>query len=257
MPKMSKAPALPHQTRKRIWIPWQFAVVATTTSHQLVRGALRCLQRYCIPASLITVFLKPQDLEPYTKDVPRSLYGRLCPSQHEGLGGLLTTVYSSYKEGTPLVICRDSLEGLLEYDKCAPQKHKPVKHLIPLLETLFQTCQKEHCMLWGLYPVANGLYFQPTLSKTLKQISGGMWGCFNPGANLGNIQFNTILETEVVLKTWKYFHSMIRWNGLGAVWAEPSHQAKQAEYHSLAETYPTLVRLRESKDYVNLELLPV
>jgi len=249
------AKVLPHNTtRKRIWIPWQFAVLATSTPSQLKTGTLHFLKKSCVPASLITVFLQSQaDLKVYEASLPKSSYGHLCVGQE---AGLLTAVMSYYKEGTPLVICRDSIQKVIQYSRCAPQKQEPVKHLFQLVEGCFQACQKEKCMLWGLYPVANGLYFQPTVSNTLKLISGGLWGCFNPGPVVGPFQHSVLPETEMVLKLWTLFKGMLRWNGVGVVWSEPSPASKLAESLALAKLFPAIVRVRTQKDYVNLEVIP-
>jgi len=245
------------QTRKRIFIPWHIAILATSTPTILRHGTLSFLKHYCIPSSLITIFVESKnDYDKYKAQLSKGSYGTICTSSTSsttlGIGGLLTTVYSYYKVGAPLIICRDSITEMIEYCPGSPTKAQKVGNFIKCMETLFQTCQKEGSMLWGLYHIANGLYLQPTIIKTLKWISGGLWGCFNPGDVFGKIQLKTenCPEFEVVLQNWKLFKTMVRWNGLSVIWNRPKQC--DTELKKLAEEYPKLVKLEEKNGHINL-----
>jgi hypothetical protein len=239
--------ALPHhQTRKRIQYPWEVCVLATSTPTILKNCTLRLLKGCSIPSSKITIFVQGNDeRQTFQEQLSHGTYGRIVASPDVGVSGLLRCIYSSYKVGTPLIVCRDTIE------KCI-QSGCPLKTLVPLFQSMFPLCTHENVGLWGFYPVPKTLFLKDSVVKGVKRISGAMWGVFNPGLNTPefSVTMETIPEIQSTCQFSKvYGNGILRLNSVSVEWRpEKGSKQKDAELERLTEIYPEFIVLHRGSD---------
>jgi hypothetical protein len=231
-----------HHTRKRIQYPWEVCVLATSTPTILKHSTLRVLKSCGIPSSKITVFVQGKDeQETFQHQLSQGTYGRIVASPTVGVSGLLHCIYSAYKVGTPLVVCRDSIEAIHHISV-------PIKSLIPLFQSMFPLCTTEKVGLWGVHPSHRAFCLKDSVSRGVKQISGGMWGVHTPGpAPEFSVTMETIPEFQSVCQFSKvYGNGILRLNSVSVTWRPcPRSKQRDAELERLAEIYPEFVVLQQ------------
>jgi hypothetical protein len=235
-----------HHTRKRIQYPWEVCILATSTPTILKRCTLHTLKECGIPASKITVFVQGKDEKQTFQDqLSQGTYNRIIASQDVGVTGLLRCIYSMYKVGTPLVLCRDSIEKIV-------QNTAPLKSLLPLFQSMFPLCTHEKVGLWGVYPVPKPTFLKDSVVKGVKRISGAMWGIYNPGVAGPefSVTMETIPEIQSICQFSKaYGGSILRLNSVSVEW-RPEKWSKQrdAELERIAGIYPEYVSVQRGSD---------
>lgn len=240
--------ALPHhQTRKRILYPWEVCILATSTPTIVNHCTLRLLKKCGVPSSKITVFVQGKDEQlDFQQQLSHGAYNRIVPSSTVGLSGLIQCVYSVYKVGTPLILCRDSIENVL-------QKGGTLKSLIPLFQSMFPLCTHEKVGMWGIHPVPKSVFLKDSVVKGLKRISGAMWGVFNPGLTRPefSVTMNTIPEIQSLCQFSKAYGNggILRLNSVSVEWRpEKSSHQRDAELERLTELYPEFIILQRGSD---------
>jgi hypothetical protein len=231
-----------HHTRKRIQYPWEVCILATSTPSILKHSTLRVLKGCGVPSSKITVFVQGKDeQETFQHQLSQGTYGRIVASPRVGVSGLFHCIYSVYKVGTPLIVCRDSIEAI-------HHSSGSIKSLIPLFQSMFPLCTTEKVGMWGVHPSHTSFLLKDSVGKGFKQISGGVWGIYNPGATSPefSVTMETIPEFQSVCQFSKmYGNGILRLNSVSVQW-RPEIRSKQrdAELERLAETYPDYVVLQ-------------
>lgn len=243
-----------HQTRKRIHYPWEVCILATSTPSILRHTTLQVLKQCGVPISKLTLVVQGKEEEQtFREQLPRGSYGRLLVSQDVGVAALLNTIYRAFKVGTPLVVCRDRIEGFLQ---TVNGRVGPLKTLVPLFQSMFPLCTHEKVGLWGLAPNSKGDHSKCTIIKGVKRISGALWGFYNPG-NIANFSatMDVLPEFQSVFQFSKVYGGILRFNSVSAKW-NPEKVGKQrdAEIERLAEKYPEYVVLDGDAKSGSLEL---
>lgn len=236
-----------HQTRKRIQYPWEVCILATSTPTILKYCTLRVLKSCGIPSSKITVFVQGKDEQhDFQQQLSHGTYGRIVASPTVGVSGLLSCIYSMYKVGTPLVLCRDNIEKII-------QNTAHLKSLLPLFQSMFPLCTHEKVGLWGVYPVPKSVFLKDSVVKGIKRISGAMWGVYNPGlaGPEVSVTMETIPELQSVCQFSKAYGNggILRLNSVSVEWRpEKGSKQKDAELERLTEIYPEYVVLQRGSD---------
>ena len=242
-----------HHTRKRIQYPWEVCILATSTPTILKRCTLHTLKSCGIPASKITVFVQGKDeKQTFQEQLSQGTYNRIIASQDVGVTGLLRCIYSMYKVGTPLVLCRDSIKGLLQRKELTNSKSKPVKSLIPLFQSIFSVCANEKVGLWGLSPSLSEKPDIRQCSRGIYPISGAVWGVYNPGyIPEFSVSLETIPEIQSVFQFSRMYGGILQVNTISAQWSPEKHSDQHdAEIIRLIKLYPeyaTAVRSNTGK----------
>lgn len=235
-----------HHTRKRIQYPWEVCVLATSTPTILKHSTLRVLKQCGVPSSKITVFVQGKDeRETFHHQLSHGTYHRIVASPDVGVSGLLRCIYSVYKVGTPLVLCRDSIERIVQLNSGS------VKSLLPLFQSMFPLCTHEKVGMWGVQSVPKSVFLKDSVVKGVKRISGAMWGIYNPGATPDfSATMETIPEFQSVCQFSKmYGGGILRLNSVSVEWhPEKGSKQRDAEFERLAEKYPEFVVLQRSSD---------
>lgn len=246
--------AIIHHTRKRIQYPWEVCILATSTPSSLRRTTLRTLTNCGIPRSKITVVVQGKEEEQTFKDqLSQGSYGHLLVSRDVGVAGLINTVYSTFKAGTPLVICRDRIEGLFQL---VDGKAQPLKSLIPLFQSMFPLCIHEKVGLWGISSSPKGVSLKDTVVKGVKRISGAMWGILNPGTVPEfSVTMNFTPEFQSIFQVSKVYGGVLRLNSVSAKWSpEKGSKQRDAELERLSAIYPEFAVLHGDSETGGLEL---
>ncbi len=244
---MTSSPSVPrNQTRKRIHYPWEVCILATSTPTSLQHHTLRVLHQSGIPASKLTIFVQGNEEKTVFQNIlPRTNYKQIVASPDFGLSGLLRCVYSHYALGTPLIVCRDSIEQIL--DHTGSSKACRLKSLIPVFQTGFSLCAHEKVGLWGIHPRSQASRTTPkvSVSKGIQSISGGLWGIHNPGIQPQCMPtYNTIPEYQSVLQFSKLYGTILRLNSLTVLWkSDKGSKQREYELERLEHQYPESVVL--------------
>ena len=83
-----------------------------------------------------------------------------------------------FEEGTPLLNLDDDIAGL--YQKGEKNKLVPLQCTIDSLASRgFLACRQYGARLWGINPVLNGLFLQPSITVGLRYIFGIFHGSFS------------------------------------------------------------------------------
>jgi hypothetical protein len=233
-----------HHTRKRIQYPWEVCILATSTPSVVKHSTLRVLKNCGIPSSKITVFVQGKEEQyDFQQQLSKGTYGRIVASSDVGICGMLHCIYSFYKVGTPLVLCRDSIEKILTGTDT-------LKSLVSLFQSIFQMCTHEKVGLWGVHPRLNAFGLKDSVMKGVKQISGAMWGIYNPGVESmkSSVMINTIPEFQSVYQFSKTYGGILRLNSISVKWL-PEKYSKQMEneFEILATQYPEYLSVHRDK----------
>jgi cellulose synthase/poly-beta-1,6-N-acetylglucosamine synthase-like glycosyltransferase len=206
---MSKAK---YQTRKKNYFQYEIAVPSYKRHETLRDKTLTILKAYNIPSDKITIFVADKDQESIYKEtlVPGS-YGKIVVGV-KGMGAIRNFITEYYPIGTCIVNIDDDIKGFLEYDDTKPRKEKPLRSLISVIKQGFYECEKVGARLWGVYPVANGYFMKPKVSKELRYIIGSFWGCINPGIKEVKITLDDKEDYQRSILYYKRWNAVVRLN---------------------------------------------
>jgi len=173
-----------HQTRKKNTFNYEVAIPSYKRPETLRDKTLTILKAYRIPADKITIFVANAEQESiYKKTLTSGTYGKIVVGV-VGMGAIRNFISDYYPIGTRIVNIDDDIKGFLEYDATRPRKERPLRSLLAVIKQGFYECERAEAGLWGVYPVANGYFMKPKVSKDLRYIIGSFWGCINPGKQI-------------------------------------------------------------------------
>ena len=235
--------------RKKVRFPYTIVIPSTQQPEHLQSHTLALLHASRIPSSAILVVVPSSEEEVlYKETLTPNLYGRIL-AIHAPLpsADFYNRLSELLPEGIPLIYMSDSLTGIVQKEPYVTHPLVPVQQLGALFKHAFQTCQTHHSQIWGVYPVANGHFMNPSVSTQLKYLPGGMWGCFNPGSAAVKLRTNTFVDYERSIVYWKTFGSIVRLNWVSVLDSQaPLHNSNRPA-KQLAKLYPDVVRLEQSE----------
>jgi hypothetical protein len=94
-----------------------------------------------------------------------------------GLANQRNFIWNYYPENTKILWMDDDISDILTIDK------QSLENLSDFVEEAFQTCEKENCRLWGIYPVSNPFFMKHGYTTDLRFIVGCFYGTIKKGKN--------------------------------------------------------------------------
>jgi cellulose synthase/poly-beta-1,6-N-acetylglucosamine synthase-like glycosyltransferase len=218
---------------------------------------LALLHKYNIPKNIIYVVVaNSEQKELYAKTLDPKTYNEILLGV-PGLMNVRNWIFAHFPKGTHLVSCDDDLRGFLEYTTTTKRHEMPLRSLKNVITRGFAECKKAGCDLWGVYPVANGFFMKPSVSKDLKFILGSFFGCINPGASF-ELESPQKHDYEMTIKFFIKDGAVIRLNFVApktSIYTEPGglqtngdrmkHQENAVKY--LSKTYPQFVKVNPTR----------
>lgn len=235
--------------RKKVRFPYTIILPSTQQPEHLQSHTLTLLHAYRIPPSAILIAVPTSEEETlYKERLSSNLYGRIL-AIHAPLPSALfyNRLSDMLPEGIPLIYMSDSLTGIVQKEPYVTHPLVPVKQLCALFKEAFQLCQNHHSQIWGVYPVANGHFMNPSVSTQLKLLPGGLWGCFNPGSAAVKLRTNTFVDYERSIVYWNTFGSIVRLNWVSIVDSATPTQMSNRPAKQLAKLYPEVVQLEQTE----------
>jgi hypothetical protein len=253
-------------------MPQQYYVIAIPSykrAETLRDKTLALLSRYNIDPSIIHIFVaSAAEAAHYTATLIPGTYGKIIIGVLK-IGPQRNFIMNYFPPRAPLVQIDDDLTALIEYDQTVARHERPLRDLDSAIQRGFRLCKENRCNYWGIYPIANGFFMKPGHTTDLRFIIGVMTGCFNPGPSL-NVHLESFKEDyERTIKFYERDGAVIRMNDIapktsyytekGGAQEFRNSTAMEEEARWLAETYPTLCRIRwvKKKWYSADRLYPV
>jgi cellulose synthase/poly-beta-1,6-N-acetylglucosamine synthase-like glycosyltransferase len=246
-----------HETRKRNRFNYEVAIPSYKRPETLRDKTLTILKAYRIPADKITVFVANKEQEGiYKETLVSGTYGKIVVGI-VGMGAIRNFITEYYPIGTAIVNIDDDIKGFLEYDASRPRKERPLRSLLSVLKQGFHECEKAGAHLWGVYPVANGYFMKPKVSKDLRYIIGSFWGCINPGIKEIKITLDDKEDYQRSILYYKADKVVIRLNMVAPIssyYKEPggmqedrTKERVEKSARWIVKTYPEYAVLNPSK----------
>jgi hypothetical protein len=246
-----------HQTRKKNNFDYEVAIPSYKRPETLRDKTLTILKAYRIPADKITVFVaNKEQMEIYTKTLTSGTYGKIVIGI-VGMGAIRNFISDYYPIGTCIVNIDDDIKGFLEYDATQPRKERPLRSLLSVIRQGFHACEQAGARLWGVYPVANGYFMKPKISKDLRYIIGSFWGCINPGTKEIKITLDDKEDYQRSILYYKADKAIIRLNNVspissyykepGGMQEERTKERVEKSARWIVKTYPEYAVLNPSK----------
>lgn len=251
---MSKAK---YQTRKKSYFQYEIAIPSYKRAETLRDKTLTVLKGYNIPSDKITIFVADKDEESiYKNTLLPETYGKIVIGV-KGMGAIRNFITEYYPIGTYIVNIDDDIKGFLEYDDTKPRKERPLRSLLLVIKQGFFECEKVGARLWGVYPVANGYFMKPKVSKDLRYIIGSFWGCINPGIKEVKITLDDKEDYQRSILYYKADNAVIRLNMVspkssyykeeGGMQEERTKERVEKSARWIVKKYPEYAVLNPSK----------
>ncbi len=256
-----------HTSANRI-AKWRVVIPSYKREQTVQTKTLATLKRYGIPASQITIFVANEEQKAiYKAALPAGAVKELIVGE-PGLAQVRNFILDYYPKGTKIVMMDDDVTGFVE--RTADGGIRPLRSLKAVIDKGFAEAAKAGASLWGVYPVPNGFFMKPTITRDLKFIIGSFWGIINPGASgPGGIKL-PMSEKEDYIRTLMSFDRdgvVVRLNYVspktayykepGGMQTDPKRLEKQqVAVKFLLETWPDKVMLnpRRKSDYPEILL---
>lgn len=191
---------------------WVVVIPSYNRVETLKTKTLALLQKHKIPASKIYVFVANEEQKKlYEEGLEKGSVGHIVVGV-KGLAEVRNFIFKYFPKGAALVEMDDDIRDVLEYSARAKRHEMPCKNLISVFERGFEECKKANARLWGVYPVANGFFMKPTVSKDLRFIIGSFWGCFNPGAEVQLTMGGEKEDYQRTIQFWEADTVVVRLN---------------------------------------------
>jgi hypothetical protein len=247
---------------------WRIVIPSYKREETVQNKTLATLKHYGIPASKITIFVANQEQKAvYEAALPKGAVSKLIVGE-PGLAQVRNYILDYYPKGTKIVMMDDDVTGFVE--RREDGGIRPLRSLKTVIQRGFAEAEKAGASLWGVYPVPNGFFMKPTISRDLKFIIGSFWGIINPGASgKGGIKL-PMSEKEDYIRTLLSFDRdgvVVRINYVspktayykepGGMQTDPKRMEKQhTAVKFLMDTWPDKVMLnpRRKSDYPEILL---
>ncbi len=247
---------------------WRVVIPSYKREQTVQSKTLATLQRYGIPASRITIFVANEEQRAiYAAALPKGAVKELIVGV-PGLAQVRNFILDYYPKGTKIIMMDDDVTGFVE--RREDGGIRPLRSLKAVIDRGFAEAAKAGATLWGVYPVPNGFFMKPTVTRDLKFIIGSFWGIVNPGATGPGGILLPMSEKEDYIRTlmaWDRDGTVVRLNFVspktayykepGGMQTDPQRLAKQkVAVKFLMDTWPDKVMLnpRRKSDYPEILL---
>ena len=187
----------------------------------------------------------------YEKNVPKELYHKIIIGRL-GITNQRNFIAKFFPENQYIVSMDDDVEEVLQL---RGEKLVKVRDLDQFFREAYHILKKEHLFLWGVYPVRNAFFMQPTMTTDLRFVIGVLFGYINRPMKRPSIKSETKEDYEQTILYYFMDGGVVRFNnitiktkfhaegGLGTDRVEKNRLA--AEY--LKKTYPDIITIFHRK----------
>lgn len=156
---------------------YQIVIPSYQRPEGLVKMTLATLTRYEAPMDRVTVFVADEEEEKvYAKTLADNNLSVNLVVGVKGLCPQRVFIDAYFPKGTPLICIDDDLSDLLQKDDV---KFTPMSMTFDDMVALgFSLCDENGAKLWGLYPVANGMFMKDWTVVGLRFIYGVFCGTY-------------------------------------------------------------------------------
>lgn len=137
---------------------------------------LLCLAEAGVSKDRVRVFVEPEQVDIYERQVDSGLYAEIVPSAL-GVTANHNHITNFYGDGDLLVRADDDLRYLGR--KVDDKVLEPIEDLDSWINQGFDFANRVGSSLWGIYPVANPFFLKHKLSTGLTFIIGQFFGAIN------------------------------------------------------------------------------
>jgi hypothetical protein len=246
------------------------AIPSYQRAELLNRKTLKTLAEYNIPRNRIYVFVANKTEEQiYKEKLNKDLYGHLIVGV-KGLKNQRNFISRYFPDGKEILNMDDDIGGFKILKHKNPRisvkqtqiyrqdyylEQLDISNLDIFIQSCFKKLKKLDLFLWGIYPIANPYFMNPTETTDLKLIVGPVWGSIN---RHDKDLILTIDEKEDVERSLQYYSKdggVLRINYICAVTTyyktpggmqsdhrDRKHDAYESSIY-LNNKYPTLTKL--------------
>lgn len=154
----------------------QIAIPSHARSEAINGFSLRYLADQGIPRTNVRVFVAPEQIEDYQRNLDPGLYGELV-SGALGVRGNHNAITNFYPDGVPLVRMDDDVRYIGQ--RIDEKRLEPVHSLRETIAFAFEQAHLAGASLWGLYPIDNPYFMKDKIRSGLSFIIGQFFGAIN------------------------------------------------------------------------------
>jgi hypothetical protein len=220
----------------------------------LANRTLSVLRNAGIPFDKIFVFVAPEEMEVYAKELP----GVTIRQGALGLRENRHAACLAFPVRHRLVFLDDDVRAFVR--RGPDNRLAKVSDLDAVFQEGFRYADLAGCSLWGFYPVANAKWLKNSISDGLVFLYGCAFGLFNRHDLKTDSDFKE--DYERCLLAYEKEGKMIRLNwvapiqsyrsGKGGLNESRTYDKEVSECMKLQNRFPDLVKLRHKKDRVDI-----
>lgn len=179
---------------------WVLAIPSYNRVKVLCEKTIKLIEDQGVDRERVTIFVTADQFAFYQDALPKYKLAVTPVSMRAARN----TIARHYAVGTPILEMDDDIRGLVR--KTADNTLVPLSGLTSFVSNAFWQATEENCALWGIYPVANGLFMKDTMTTDLRYIVGAMFGVTYTGND--DVDLVTLDDKEDFERTCRfYLHS--------------------------------------------------
>jgi len=222
---------------------------------------LAALARYKIDPKRIYIFVaNAAEADIYKATLDATSYNSIIIGVIQ-IGRQRNFISDFFPEGTYIVSMDDDITSFMEWNPECPRNEAELPDLEETIYRGFELCRREHCALWGVYPVSNGYFMSEGHSTELKYIIGSFNGMINPGTkNKRGVKLLLELDKEDYERSCRFYlrdGRVVRLNDVSVKSAYYTEKGGNQEFRTtdsiragadrLVEMFPGLATLNLTK----------
>jgi len=241
-------------------IDYQIAVPSYKRPTRLITETLTTLKRGDADFNRVTVFVADTN-EKHLYETALEAVGlkiKVVVSQPGLINSRIWYNLNYYKPGTRILNLDDDIAGLYIKNNNALEKY--TQSLDRLVSKGFQVCQNTGARLWGINPVANGMFMKSTITVGLRYICGIFHGSYAGDLALcgdDRTRQSSGEDFETTLRSYKLYKGVVRLDGYapktkyfaeGGIMAELGGKQERAKDHEkqlqqIVNRFPSISKL--------------
>jgi len=197
-------------------LDYQIAIPSYKRPTRLMTETLSTLNRIAANLDNITVFVANK-AEKRIYDTALDAAGFSVPTVVSGPGLINSRIWynlNHYTEGTRILNLDDDIAGLYIKNNNALKPYTaPLERLV---SKGFQVCENSKARLWGINPVANGMFLKPSITIGLRYICGIFHGSYAGDPALcgaDRVRQSSGEDFETTLRSFKLYKGVVRIDG--------------------------------------------
>ena len=173
---------------------YEIAIPSHARSVEINKLSLRYLADCGIDPDRVKVFVEPNQLQNYKRDLDPALYGELVAGAL-GVRGNHNAITAFYPDGIPLVRMDDDIRAIAY--RVNEKKLERVTDLDRTIQFCFDEAIATGATLWGLYPIDNPYFMKPRVRSELSFIIGQFFGAINDHSEILGAEIKEDYERSI------------------------------------------------------------